>query len=462
MHSILARSVITALCVASCAAPSLTQAGSLPDLSDVTPVFGSRTIYAEFDLKSLPAMVNLCNSTAFLEGSGYDLLWVAAVGFNATLSGYETLITAHTPLRQNCGVPIPAPLDSSLQATLFHLDPNDFVSGYSVVAGLPVTVDIAGGKILVQADRADPAFSGLSGATEAYYFTVEAARTSPDGAFSPLSVAGALGSTYPRDDAAPFNFGGGFTDPANDVCTANMACASSAHPQIDLVGGSLFPEPVVPPPTFGGNTIDVEFELSALPTMVNLCNSAAFLEGSGYDLLWVAAVGFNATLSAYETLITAHTPLRQNCGVPIPASLDSSLQATLFHLDPKDFVSGYTIVAGLPVAVDIASGKIHVQADRADPAFNGLSGATQAYYFTVETARTSPGGAFSPLDVAAGIYSTYPRDDAASFTFGGNFTDSANDVCTANMACASSTHPQIDLVGGSAHLVDYVFRDDFD
>jgi hypothetical protein len=30
------------------------------------------------------------------------------------------------------------------------------------------------------------------------------------------------------------------------------------------------------------------------------------------------------------------------------------------------------------------------------------------------------------------------------------------------MACASSTHPQIDLVGGSAHLVDYVFRDDFD
>ena len=55
MRAILARSVIAALCVASCAAPSLTQAGSLPDLSDVTPVFGSRTIYAEFDLKSLPA-----------------------------------------------------------------------------------------------------------------------------------------------------------------------------------------------------------------------------------------------------------------------------------------------------------------------------------------------------------------------------------------------------------------------
>jgi len=462
MRAILARSLIAALCVASYAAPSLTQAGSLPDLSDVTPVFGSRTIYAEFDLKSLPTVVNLCNSAAFLEGSGYDLLWVAGVGFNATLSAYETLITAHTPLRQNCGVPIQVSLDSSLQATLFHLDPNDFLSGYAIVGGLPVTVDIAGGKIQVQADRADPAFSGLSGATQASYFTIETALTSPDGAFSPLGLAGALGSTYPRDDAASFNFGGSFTDAANDVCTANMACASSTHPQIDLVGGSLYAEQVVPPPTFGGNTIDVEFELSALPTMVNLCNSAAFQEGSGYDLLWVAGVGFNATLSAYETLITAHTPLRQNCGVPIQASLDSSLQATLFHLDPNDFASGYAIVGGLPVTVDIAGGKIHVQADRSNAAFSGLSGATQAYYFTIETALTSSDGAFSPLGVAAALGSTYPRDDAASFNFGGSFTDAANDVCTANMACASSTHPRIDLVGGTAHLVDYVFRDGFD
>ncbi|HET7778754.1 MAG TPA: hypothetical protein VFL07_09390, partial [Rudaea sp.] len=99
MRAILIRSVAAVLCVASCAAPSRAQSGSRPDLADVTPAFGSRTIYAEFDLKSLPAMVNLCNSAAFLDGSGCDLLWVAAIGFNATLSAYETLITAHTPLR---------------------------------------------------------------------------------------------------------------------------------------------------------------------------------------------------------------------------------------------------------------------------------------------------------------------------------------------------------------------------
>ena len=217
---------------------TLAQAGSPPDLSDVTPVFGSRTIYAEFDLKSLPTMVNLCNSSAFLDGSGYDLLWVAAVGFNATLSAYETLITAHTPLRGYCGVTDPASLESSLQGTLFRLDPNDVANGYAIVDGLPVTVDIAGGKIHVQANRSNPAFNGLSSATEAYFFSIEAARTSPAGDFSPLGVAAGLGSTYPRDDAASFNFGGNFTDPANDVCTANMVCASSTHPQIDLVGGS--------------------------------------------------------------------------------------------------------------------------------------------------------------------------------------------------------------------------------
>ena len=94
---------------------------------------------------------------------------------------------------------------------------------------------------------------------------------------------------------------------------------------------------------------------------------------------------------------------------------------------------------------------------------SGLSVATQAaYFFTVETAVTSPDGASSPLGLAAALGSTFPRDDAASFNYGGSFTDSANDVCTADQTCTSSTHPQIDLVGGAAHPVDFVFRDDFE
>ena len=443
------------------AMPLRTLARPMDDPAFVAPAFGSRTIYAEFDLNSLPTTVNLCNSGVFLDGSGYDLLWAAGVGFNASLSAYETLITAHTPLRQNCGVSSPASLASVMQATLFHLDPNNVGNGYALVGSLPVTVDIAGGKILVQADRADPAFSGLSDATQSAYFTIETAVTSPDGAFSPLGVAAALGSTYPRDDAPQFGFGDTFPDPAGDVCTANLNCASSTHPQIDLVGGNLYPEPVAPPPPFGGNTIDVEFELSALPTTVNLCNSGVFLESSGYDLLWVAGVGFNAGLGAYETLITAHTPLRQNCNSPSPASLASSMQATLFHLNPNDFGNGYALIRSLPVTVDIAAGKILVQADRTDPAFSSLS-ATQSAYFTVETAVTSPDGAFSPLDIAAALGSTYPRDDAEQFNFGANFMDPIDDVCTANLSCASSTHPQIDLIGGTAHLDNYIFRDEFE
>jgi hypothetical protein len=213
-------------------------AGSTSDLSEVTPIFGSRTIYAEFDLKSLPTMVNLCNSGIFLSYSGYDLMWVAGVGYNAGLSAYETLITAHTPLQQGCSVPSPADLASSMQATLFHLDPINFANGYTVVSSLPVTVDIAGGKILVQADRSDPVFSGLSPSTQAAYFTTQEVISSLGGDFSPLGTAAGLFSTFPQDLAAQFSFGDSFIDPGNDVCTTSLNCASSATPQIDLVGGS--------------------------------------------------------------------------------------------------------------------------------------------------------------------------------------------------------------------------------
>jgi len=451
-----------ALIFALFATPSRMQAQHVADPADATPVFGSNTIYAEFDLKSLPTMVNLCNSGVFLENSGYDLVWVAGVGFNATVSAYETLITAHTPLRQNCGTPLAADLASAMQATLFHLNPNDIGSGYALIGSLPVTVDIAGGKILVQADRTDPVFSGLSAATQAIYFTRETAVTSADGAFSPLPIAAELGSSYPRDDADPFNFGDSFTDSMDDVCTANLSCASSTHPQIDLVGGSLYLQPITPPPPFGGNTIDVEFEVAALPTMVNLCNSSVFLENSGYDLVWVAGIGLNVGLGAYETLITAHTPLRQYCSTPSPASLASAIQATLFHLNPNDVVSGYALIGSLPVTVDIPAGKIRVQADRTDPAFGNLSATTQSIYFTREAALTSPDGAFAPIDIAGALGSGFPRDDGTQFSFGASFTDPVDDVCTANSSCASSTHPQIDLIGGTTHMDDYLFRSGFD
>jgi hypothetical protein len=462
MRAMLVRFVIAAFLAAALVAASDTRAATPSAPASVPPAFGSQTVYAQFDLASLPTMVDLCNSGAFLEGSGYDLLWVAGVGFNASLSAYETLITAHTPLRQNCGTPSPASLESAMQATLFHLDPNDIGSGYALVSSLPVTVDIAAGRILVQANRSDPALSGLADGSQAQFFTRETALTSPDGAFAPLDLAAELGSTYPRDDAASFAFGDSFTDPADDVCTANLACASAAHAQIDLVGGSLYPQPIVPPPVFGGNTIDVEFKVSALPTMVDLCNSAAFVEGSGYDLLWVAGVGFNASLSAYETLITAHTVLRQNCGVPVPASLESAMQATLFHLDPNDIGSGYAIVSSLPVSIDVAGGSILVEADRSEPALSGLAVGAQTLFLARETALTSPDGAFAPLDLAVAVFSTYPRDDSAPFAFGDSFTDPAGDVCTANLACASAAHAQIDLVAGTAHMVDYVFRGGFE
>lgn len=448
------RRAIVASCLALLGLSSATQA--------VTPAFGSKTIYAEFDLKSLPAMVNLCNSSRFLNNPGYDLLWVAAVRYNAGLSAYETLITAHTPLQQDCGVTSPASLATVMQANLFHLDPQNFTNGYTLVSGLPVSVDIAGGKILVQADRTDPALAGLSDSTQAAFFTIEAVVTSLGGDFSPLGTAAGLGSTYPRDDADAFAFGNSFSDPADDVCTANLNCISSTHPQIDLIGGTLYPEPVEPPPIFGGGTIDVQFDLSSLPTMVNLCNSGAFLEGSGYDLLWVAGVGFNATLSAYENLITAHTPLRQGCSVPSPASLADAMQATLFHLDSNNFGNGYAYVDTLPVTVDVAAGKIFVQANRSNPVFNGFSASVEAAFFAMETAITSPDGTFSPIGIAAALGSTYPRDDAAPFTFGDSFTDPGGDVCTANLNCVSSAHPQIDLVGGSARMDNYVFSDGFE
>lgn len=197
------------------------------------PAFGVNTIDIEFAVQQLPTNITLCaNPAPFLNQSGYDLAWAALVnvsgapGSDASF-GYGEVILAHTPLQSPGCIPASATLAGTLQADLFHWDSAQ--SLYVLDASLPAKVDA--GRIVVNANRADPRLASLSAASLV-------AKLSAVNTGFPFSVV-SLVSTYPRDSVPEFHFGTAYTDPVGDVCSSSASCTSTGSPQIDLVAGAM-------------------------------------------------------------------------------------------------------------------------------------------------------------------------------------------------------------------------------
>lgn len=426
----------------------------------------ANTLSATIDLANLPSTITLCRDPAVATYQ-VDEQWLVGIDIDNNpaspsgtyaYDGAEVLLYANT-LPQNAGCsPTNASAASSIVAGMQVWDAtqqNYVDSGQTV----NVAVDPVGSALIISADVSG-ALANLTSVSR--FFEVDT------GGYTPLG-SGNNGPATAYDDSVgiPIPAGYGLILPANDVQGCSAPCSTSApwYSLVDLVGFSVnttsplpSPPPPYKPPQYGANTLDVEFDLTSLPASINTCPSNR--TGYGYDLIWIAGVDFSTSVGVYQTLITAHTPLTYGCGNT--QSL-TALNGTLFHLDPNNISNGYTYVADLPVKVDIANGKILVQADRTNQYLAGVSSSTVAQFVTIgEVAASAPNGDFPSVSYANGLFSTFPSDNGPQFNFGSSFTTPANNVCTSSTSCISSAYPQIDLIGGSVHMDDYIFRNGFE
>lgn len=418
----------------------------------------TNSLSVSFAVANLPTTISLCRDQAAIGAFGADETWQAAIDIDnndATgQGGIDVVIMAETlPQPPTCSPSI-ANTGSSLVAGLlaWSAASNDFVDTGQTVA---VAADSGQNSLTLSADI-DGALAGLT-RTSSIFGATSGAYSPASGA--PLRARDASGAAIVVGQTAALSSG--------DVqeCVTPCSAAASWYPLIDLTTfGARTAQPLPTPPTppaFGANTIDVEFDLSALPSSVMLCNSAIHLDGAGYDLMWVAAVD-HWNMAAYRVLIAAHTPLQAYCGTPVAAPLESSVLASMFRMDVNHVENGYAFVGPLPAHVDHVNGRIVVQADRREPALAGMSSATQAQFSTGTGVPASINGDFPSLVAAAALFTAYPLDYGPPFNFGGGFVDPPDDACTSSAACNSGATPAIDLLGGSMHLDDWLFRNGFD
>jgi hypothetical protein len=199
------------------------------------PAFGGNTVSVEFDVANLPAMLNLCRyPSQFTSGPGFvDSQWLAAFDLDGNAntgdpSGSEALVVAATTRQvQNCSPHTVATNQAAFFAELERWDAN--LQTFVYVNDLPVTVDTATGKIVVQADRTSPDLAGLS------------ANSIINAQTGGLYDSGDPNNRYAYDLAGPIGLGGSYTDPSGDVQNCVLSCtpAASWYSQIDLVGGSV-------------------------------------------------------------------------------------------------------------------------------------------------------------------------------------------------------------------------------
>ncbi|MBS0439863.1 MAG: hypothetical protein JSS33_10680 [Proteobacteria bacterium] len=411
-------------------------------------------------LAGLPGTITLCRDPAAGQ-NGTDEQWSVPIdvdsnpntptGSNA-IPGAEVVLLAETlPQYPGCQPTSAVTANSIIAGVLvWNAAQNNYIdSGQSAI------ISIGMNSFTIVTD-----ISGVLGnlSTASKYFAAS---------MGSYSVTGS-GATSTFDNTNEISIDNSVTSTAGNVqnCVAPGCNSSSSwYPLVDLVGLSSSttsplpspPPPPQPPPPFGANTVDAEFDLTSLPASVNMCPGNR--SGYGYDLIWIAGMNYNTTLGAYETLITAHTPMVYGCGGILSLA---PLYGTLFHMDPNNPTNGYTSVTSLPVTVDTAHGKILVQADRTNPYLAALSSSTLVKYFTYEEVSTSATGDFSPIGLAAGLFQTYPQDTGSQFNFGSSFITPSNNVCTSSSSCTSPAYPQIDLISGTMHMDDYIFRNGFD
>ncbi|TAH46408.1 MAG: hypothetical protein E6R11_00920 [Rhodocyclaceae bacterium] len=139
---------------------------------------------------------------------------------------------------------------------------------------------------------------------------------------------------------------------------------------------------------------------------------------------------------------------------PYSANLEQSLSIELYRYDSTlgDFVA--VPIETWPVRVDTATGKIIVQADRSIAPLSSLSAASLIYMQTFRLYWPYPTQPDNP----------YATDVLSGISLGGTFVDAVGDVLNCSLGCSTgaSWYPMIDLVGGSVHLQDRIFRNAFE
>jgi len=207
----------------------------LIDLTGVTlstapplPMFGTNTVYVEFDVANLPASMSLCR---FPETSTFaDSDWAALIDVdgntNTGLNGFDAIVEVYTVAQDPSCMPNSVPLDQALQGEAGHWD--DAQQNFIEDTALMVYADAATGRIIVQADRSQAPLTGLSNASR---FGVQATGAYPSGNSQPVAY-----------DIIPLTAFGLFaSDPTGDVqnCVSPCSPAASWYGQIDLVGASM-------------------------------------------------------------------------------------------------------------------------------------------------------------------------------------------------------------------------------
>ncbi len=422
----------------------------------------ANSISVTLTLDGLPGILTLCRDSNAIKTYGIDEEWGAFIDVDnnkATgLYGFDVVLTIDT-LPQN--YPCNATAANTQQSLVAGVAVWDASQSTFVPASQTATVvaDLAAHTLTITTD-----VSGvLSNLNTASTITVQSVATyTPSGTTAPTSTDDVTNAIEP---------GTSTTDPVHDAagCSAPCSTAVAWYPLIDVVGLSVsttsaLPSPPssAPPPPYGPNTLDVEFDLDSLPTTVTLCSSPTFENNPGYDIMWMVGADFDFQLGAYLTLIAVHTPLQeQGCGSPTLASTAASLQATVFQLDPNNFQNGYIAAEELPfVSADADNNRILLQLNGTDANFSSISVSPLAE-ITVEGVASSPQGDFQSTQLATSLFGGYPRDQGPQFAFGSDFVDAASDVCTAS-GCTSASYPVIDLIGGAAHRDDYLFRNGFE
>jgi hypothetical protein len=418
----------------------------------------TNTLSVTLGVAGLPPTITLCRDPTAIQTFGVDEEWEVAIDVdnnpNTGQGGIDVILAVATPNQNYPCSPTSASTQQRLETevAVWNSSQQTFIdSGQTATLAL----DFNAHTMTVITDVSG-ALAGLT--------TLSPIRAVSAGTYT----SSANGPSFATDNAGPITVGNSIATAANNVqfCTAPCSTGASWYPLVDLVSlGAITAQPLPTPespPAFGATTLDLEFDLVSLPTMVSLCNSSIFRTNPGYDLMWIAFANYNAAGGGvYETMIAAHTPLQPGCSTPSSAALASSVQTTVFHLDPNNIQNGYTYVEVLPVTVNTASGKIVVQANSTDPNLAGITSGTLRE-FTVEDAISSNNGDFSSIQLIGGLGATYPQDDTAQFNFSASFTDPAGDVCTSSSSCTSASYPIIDLTGGSAHMDDWIFRNGFE
>lgn len=436
MRSLFAFIATFALCATLFAVPSQAQSNSL----SVT-----------LDLANLPQTITLCRDpTAIQALGGIDEQWLAAIDVDnnpATpsgtyaIAGVDVLLVAETLPQQSSCSPTNGNTSTSILAGVFVWDSTQ-QNYIQSSASVDLNFDFAAHTMTMTAPMTG-ALANLKGAAPIYVATSGSYTMTPS---SPTNA---------YDNGSPFSPSTSMTDPAGDVSGCSSPCGTGAswYGLIDLVGASATTTQQLP--AFGGNTLYFEFDLASLPATVDLCRyPQVFATNGGSDSQWLAlsdvdnnsgtgAGGFDAII-AVET-----TPQSAGCtthSAPFAQSLSAELDR--FDSTTQNFVK----VGSLPVTVDIAGGKIIVQADRSVSPLTGISAQSPTGMETT--------GVYYPAPP------TYPGayDVSGAFALGKSFTDPTGDVqaCTSPCLTSASWYPQIDLVGGSLMATNEIFGNGFE